>query len=122
MYKGTYNENGEYTGFFVEGIHENIPQPNIELTEKEWQEGLSKNYKVINGKHTYSTFIQNQDEVLENVRSTRNALLIESDWTQLEDSPLSEEKKTEWKNYRQELRDLTNLDDLTSIIWPTQPL
>ena len=122
MYKGSYNENGEYTGFYVEGIHENIPQPNIELTEEEWQQALSKNYKVIDGKHAYSAFVQNQNDILENLRTTRNILLTESDWTQVEDSPLSEEKKTEWKNYRQELRDLTNLDDLTTIIWPSKPL
>lgn len=121
MYKGTYNKDGEYTGFYVEGIHENIPQPNIELTAEEWQQALSKNYKVINGKHTYSAFVQSEDSILENLRTTRNALLISSDWTQLDDSPLSEEKKTEWRNYRQALRDLTGLDDLTSIIWPAQP-
>lgn len=122
MYKGTYNENGEYTGFYVEGIHENIPQPNIELTEEEWQQALSKDYKVINGKHAYSTFVQSQDDILENLRTTRNILLAETDWTQVEDSPLSDEKKTEWKNYRQALRDLTDLDDLTSIVWPSKPL
>lgn len=121
MYKGTYNKDGEYTGFYVEGIHENIPQPNIELTAEEWQQALSKNYKVINGKHTYSAFVQSEDSILENLRTTRNALLISSDWTQLDDSPLSEEKKTKWRNYRQALRDLTGLDDLTSIVWPVQP-
>jgi len=122
MYKGTYNENGEYTGFYVEGIHENIPKPNIELTEEEWQQALSKNYKVINGKHAYAVFIQSQDVILENLRTARNILLAETDWTQTGDSPLSEDKKTEWKNYRQALRDLTDLDDLTSIVWPAKPL
>lgn len=122
-YKGTYNNDGEYTGFYTKEIHENIPQPNIELSEEEWQQALSKNYKVINGIHTYSAFNQNQQEILENVRSTRNALLIESDWTQLVDSPLSEEKKNEWQNYRQELRDLTTIEDLaTSIVWPLAPM
>ncbi|BDU25098.1 MULTISPECIES: tail fiber assembly protein [unclassified Flavobacterium] len=121
-YKGTYDQNGEYTGFYVEGIHENIPQPNIELTEEEWQQALSKNYKVINGTHTHFPFIQSQEELLENIRATRNTLLTESDWTQVEDSPLSEEKKSAWKNYRQELRELTDIDDLASIVWPIQPV
>lgn len=120
-YKGTYNNDGEYTGFYTKEIHKNIPQPNIELSEEEWQQALSKNYKVINGIHTYSPFIQNQQEVIENVRTTRNTLLIESDWTQGVDSPLSEEKKNEWKNYRQELRDLTDLEDLSTIAWPVKP-
>ncbi|OIV42279.1 hypothetical protein BKM63_11400 [Flavobacterium johnsoniae] len=76
----------------------------------------------MNGKHAYSAFVQNQNDILENLRTTRNILLTESDWTQVEDSPLSEEKKTEWKNYRQALRDLTDLDDLTTIAWPSKPL
>ena len=122
MYKGSYNENGEYTGFYVEGIHENIQQPNIELTEEEWQQALSKNYKVINGKHTYSAFVESQDNIIESLRAIRNSLLTETDWTQVEDSPLSPEKKAEWKNYRQALRDLTDLDDLTTIVWPVKPL
>lgn len=122
MYKGSYNKNGEYTGFYVEGIHENIPEPNIELTEEEWQQALSKNYKVIEGKHAFFAFVQNNEEILENLRVRRNALLTESDWTQVEDSPLSEEKKTAWKNYRQELRDLTDNNDLSTIVWPVEPI
>ncbi len=122
MYKATYNENGEYTGFYVEEIHNIIPKPNIELTEEEWQQALSKNYKVIEGKHTFSPFAQNKEELLENLRTKRNTLLVESDWTQTVDSPLSEEKKSAWKNYRQELRDLTDYEDMAVIVWPTSPL
>ncbi|MBS7253502.1 tail fiber assembly protein [Flavobacterium branchiicola] len=122
MYKGTYNENGDYTGFYVEGIHENIPEPNIELTEEEWQQALSKNYKVIEGKHSHYPFVQNKEALLANLRTTRNALLMDSDWTQVEDAPLPEEKKIAWKNYRQELRDLTDLEDTASIVWPEKPI
>lgn len=122
MYKGTYNKKGEYTGFYVEGVHENIPKPNIELTKEEWQQALSKNYKVIDGVHTYSAFIKSNDAILENVKLTRNTLLTDSDWSQVPDSPLSEEKKAEWQKYRQELRDLTTLDNLATVIWPTKPL
>lgn len=122
MYKGTYNENGEYTGFYVEGIHENIPKPNIELNEKEWQQALSRNYKVIEGKHSYAPYAQSSEELIENIRVVRNSLLRESDWTQMEDSPLCEEKKSAWKNYRQELRELTENDNLTVIVWPSKPV
>ena len=41
------------------------------------------------------------------LRNLRNELLQESDWSQMPDSQLSEEKKTEWQKYRQELRDIT---------------
>lgn len=122
MYKGAFNKNGDYTGFYVEGIHENIPEPHIELTEEEWQQALSKNYKVIEGLHTYVPFVQSQEDILEEIRVLRNGLLTESDWTQMNDSPLTREKKTEWQKYRKALRDLTISYDLTAISWPTQPL
>jgi hypothetical protein len=56
------------------------------------------------------------------VRNERNRLLLESDWTQLPDSPLSSEKKTEWSSYRQELRDVTSQSDPNNIIWPVIPV
>jgi|TARA_R100000742_G_C4236664_1_gene57145 hypothetical protein len=40
-------------------------------------------------------------------RLYRNKLLKECDWTQANDSPLSDSKKEEWKVYRQALRDMT---------------
>tara|TARA_Y100000114_G_C11755518_1_gene326646 strand:- start:1503 stop:1892 length:390 start_codon:yes stop_codon:yes gene_type:complete len=54
----------------------------------------------------------------------RNAALVESDWTQVPDSPLSDSKKAEWATYRQALRDITthsNWPDLEDADWPTQP-
>lgn len=56
------------------------------------------------------------------VRGERNFLLSSSDWTQGNDSPLTDEKKTEWATYRQALRDITNQADPTNITWPTKPL
>ena len=57
------------------------------------------------------------------VRQERDRRLIESDWTQNVDSPLSEEKKMEWQIYRQQLRDvISNVTNTTDIInWPTKP-
>ena len=39
------------------------------------------------------------------MRAWRDALLAESDWTQMPDSPLTDSKKAEWATYRQQLRD-----------------
>ena len=36
----------------------------------------------------------------------RNFLLMDSDWTQLGDAPLTAEQKTQWQTYRQKLRDI----------------
>lgn len=52
----------------------------------------------------------------------RNILLNDSDWTVMPDSPLSEEKITEWKTYRQALRDITDQEEFPyNITWPTRP-
>lgn len=45
----------------------------------------------------------------------RKFLLLNSDWTQLPDSPLSAEKKAEWAAYRQALRDLSPPDQFVGI-------
>jgi hypothetical protein len=42
---------------------------------------------------------------ISDMRDARNILLVESDFTQLSDSPLSDSKKQEWATYRQALRD-----------------
>ena len=56
------------------------------------------------------------------VRFQRDTLLEESDWTVLPDSPLSTSKVTEWKTYRQALRDLpANTSDYANPTYPTEP-
>ena len=50
MYYANYDENtGEILGFYVDGIHEVIPSPNIELTEEQWQQAVMGTYRVIDG-------------------------------------------------------------------------
>ena len=57
---------------------------------------------------------------IRDVRGNRNRLLAESDWTQNRDVVLSND--TEWKKYRQALRDLPeNTTDWTNPPWPTKP-
>jgi hypothetical protein len=77
-------------------------------------------YKILNGVPTEYT-----PDIFPIIRNVRNGLLEESDWTQVNDSPLSDTKKAEWATYRQALRDLpanntsaTSIDDVT---FPTQP-
>ena len=55
------------------------------------------------------------------IRYRRNEFLLECDWTQLQDSPLSEQKQQEWQTYRQSLRDITEQPDPFNIVWPTKP-
>jgi hypothetical protein len=57
-------------------------------------------------------------------RIKRNQLLADSDWTQMNDSPLTDEAKTAWASHRTALRDLTahtNWPNLEDADWPTEP-
>jgi len=63
-------------------------------------------------------------------RHNRNLMLTESDWTQANDSPLTDTKKEEWKVYRQALRDMpttktasyeTLVENLNHSDYPTKP-
>ena len=55
------------------------------------------------------------------LRAERDALLASSDWTQASDSPLTDEVKTTWVTYRQELRDFPESADPANPVWPEAP-
>jgi len=56
------------------------------------------------------------------VKNKRNKLLTACDWTQLPDSPLSTESKTQWATYRQLLRDVPQQSvEPENVVWPTTP-
>jgi hypothetical protein len=56
---------------------------------------------------------------MDDLRSKRDALLAQSDWTQVADAPGN---TAAWATYRQALRDLpANTSDLADITWPTPP-
>ena len=57
---------------------------------------------------------------LADLRRERNALLLSSDWTQFNDSPLTAPVKEQWAAYRQQLRDITK-QNIDAIVWPTPP-
>tara|TARA_B110000285_G_C14923358_1_gene513708 strand:+ start:521 stop:910 length:390 start_codon:yes stop_codon:yes gene_type:complete len=71
------------------------------------------------------TAAEHISKTIADVRVQRDCLLIDSDWTQVVDSPLSDTQKSAWATYRQTLRDIpannadvTSIDDIT---WPTPP-
>lgn len=59
---------------------------------------------------------------LDYIRQKRDEYLDRTDWTQMPDVPMTPEKRTEYANYRQVLRDITNnLDDPDNVTWPQKP-
>jgi hypothetical protein len=55
-------------------------------------------------------------------RFKRNQRLAATDWTRLDDAPLSTEQRAAWAVYRQQLRDLTDQPGFPwEVVWPTAP-
>ena len=65
------------------------------------------------------------DRAFASLRQRRNAILSSSDWTVLTDSPLTTTEKTNWKTYRQALRDitenLTTVEQVNAVVFPAKP-
>ena len=60
------------------------------------------------------------EQEADEVRTQRDALLVESDWAVLPDAPVADEQA--WKDYRQALRDVPQQAAFpTDINWPTKP-
>lgn len=106
-------------GWYSDDIHDIIPTPNIEVTEKVWQEALSINANCYeNGKFLRKDLrtpeeIQKQEQA--QFKAERNQLLIEADIeiNKLEDLNID---SSSWRAYRQALRDSTK-----SWVLPTKP-
>tara|TARA_R110001592_G_scaffold232357_1_gene489744 strand:- start:15 stop:383 length:369 start_codon:yes stop_codon:yes gene_type:complete len=77
-------------------------------------------YKILSGSAVEQTV-----DFWNRVRIARDTLLLESDWTQVADTPLSDSKKAEWVTYRQALRDVpannSSKSSFDDVVWPTEP-
>lgn len=59
------------------------------------------------------------EQLAVSIRSQRDQLLKESDWTQVADAPVDKEA---WATYRQSLRDITTQETFpVSVVWPIHP-
>lgn len=71
---------------------------------------------------TADEMIATDNKQKDKIRVQRTAKLMQCDWTDLPNTPLSTEKKTEWINYRQSLRDITSQQGFPwDVAWPTIP-
>lgn len=65
------------------------------------------------------------EALMSDIRAMRTNKLKSCDWTQMTDAPLTEEQKSAWQSYRQELRDfpstLDNPSSIEELVWPTIP-
>ena len=73
---------------------------------------------------TFSPPERNLEQEWNQIRKTRNSLLEKSDIYVLSDrwESMTNEKKQEWSDYRQNLRDIPeNFEDPLEVVWPTIP-
>jgi len=62
------------------------------------------------------------EEQAKNVRTQRTEKLRDCDWTQLDDTPMSNTQKAGWATYRQALRDVPDQAGFPwEVEWPVQP-
>lgn len=112
-------------GFYKEGLHSQIPQGSIELTETQYNDLMPKiatTNEVYVENNTVKTRAIANIITWDAIRTTRDAKLTASDWTQLQDAPLSAAEKTAWTTYRQQLRDITTTYATPeAVVWPTAP-
>jgi len=79
----------------------------------EWHDG-----SVVDGEWVRFTVKEKTAETLmAEIRAKRNQLLVDTDWTALVDSTLTDEMKT----YRQALRDLPETVDVNKPVYPEKP-
>jgi len=88
-------------------------------------------YKVVNGERIELTAEELQeiadrtalaDLDFHRVRAQRDAMLRDTDWTQIADAALGAHTAEEWAAYRQELRDLpAGFSKVSEVVWPDDP-
>lgn len=93
----------------------------IEATNSEEIEG-GYTYKPKNKKNKFLPPKVDKEQLWFEVRSIRTQMLRDTDWTQIEDNPLTKVEMKKWVKYRQELRDITKkFKKPEKVIWPVAP-
>jgi hypothetical protein len=101
------------------------------ITTKEFHHYVEITPVLVDGvwKQNFSEIPYTEDEIqnalpyiINLVIKKRNELLKSSDWTQLADSPISDDRKEQFKKYRQELRDLPLQENFPiNVNFPVEP-
>ncbi len=119
-------------GFYDTEIHGNqIPLDKVEVPKQihlQLIEGQSSLKKIVAGENGFPELVDivfSNEQLAISAREKRNQLLAESDWTQFQDvlSYMPDDKKQEWKLYRQALRDIPSQKNFPiDIVFPEVPV
>jgi hypothetical protein len=92
-------------------------RPNLKITELGIYEqaitDFNNELQILEDERIAQELLQeSQRDYWQELRGIRDYKLLQTDWTQLPDAPLTEQQKSLWVIYRQELRDLPdNIDE-----------
>ncbi len=128
-----YLENGKITVSFFGNI---VEQEVIRMNEKQTIYVYDMYKIIIENRPNLEQDIQNNydiwlqfakdceyEKLAAEVRNKRDKLLNETDWTQVTDTVLNTEKQQEYKEYRQQLRDITEQQEFPYVVvFPEMPL
>lgn len=95
-------------------------------TELRIWEAKQETYALRTRLERMNIFFVHKPTTMKDVRTNRDALLTESDWTQLADAQasLTDAAKQKWVTYRQQLRDMPQThaeESIVEIEWPVHP-
>ena len=126
MKKAHIDNNNKLLGWYETEIHTTIPEPNIIVSDEQWQISINNNHNKVNNDGSTENFdFRTEDEKfsqeMEFLRFKRNKLLADTDYLALSDNTMSAEMTT----YRQALRDITNglttVADVEAVVFPNKP-
>ena len=124
-----FDEQGNFKTAYILGVNcSELPDGVIEITEDDWKKyidnGGNKYRRGEDGKpQEKPPYTPTKEELLSVIRTERNRLLAEADWTDTLSAKtrLGEEKYNQWQEYRQALRDLPKTCDINNPVWPVKP-
>lgn len=87
---------------------------------------LDEAHKVVNIQYFLADLDEADIETLNkifiaNVTPIRDQYLKMTDFTQIPDVPISSDARADFASFRQQLRDLLDVEDLSTVVWPTIP-
>lgn len=112
-------------GFYNNSIHTAIPEGSIEITPAEHSSLLERQgagFEIVVRDGRVTTVARVQEITWQNIRDSRDRKLRDSDWTQLNDSPMNDLLKQQWATYRTALRNITEaFPNPSAVVWPKAP-
>jgi hypothetical protein len=115
---------GNNEGFWVVNSD---PFPTINIHQKiETSWTLNTQNKTCQESYTVVDVTPSEEEIRvgkikTSIKIIRDQYLVLTDFTQLDDAPLSDSAKSDFRTFRQQLRTMLDIPDITQAVWPTIP-